>query len=326
MKIQNKHFILITLALLSSISLSKIIAMDVEDLASYLQNPKRIHKTEVKDEKKSEKNEDPFADDETLGLDMLFGSEEKSEEVDPFANDETLGLDMLFEGNRRAEETGDEHDPYNLSPLFRNRRAEETGDEHDPYNLSPLFRNRRLEDTGTEAVIDPLEENNEEVEPPVEEANTETTENTVTVEPLEQTNTEQPVESIGFQKRPNSGEQIALWSALCETKYHGTHWGKSDDENSYFTLGSKSYLCPEYSKRDDLKRIDFNSEENVSPCPQLLAEDSRGLKWAPVIVETTYGEIPGKVRYFEDSQKTRTTGVFSYMGRSYRGPIKAWLC
>ena len=181
-----------------------------------------------------------------------------------------------------------------------------------------LSKNRKLE----EAVVDPL---SEETTPVVTSQTPEEVE--ATPEPV----TSVPVpgddeESTGFHLQPNSRRRVALWPALCETKYHGTHWGKSDDTNSYFTLGRKSYLCPEYNRRDDLTRTEFNAEEKVSPCPQLVAEDSRGLKWAPVIVQTTVGEVPGKVRFFDDSGKTRTDGVFSYMGRSYRGPVMAWLC
>ena len=260
MSIQHKNYILMTLVLLSSMSLSEIISMDIEDLPRF-----------------------------------LF-QEEKSDKM-------------------TRNKTNKTNAPGNLDNSFELLFGTE----------------RELVDSGTEPIIDPLDENNEDVTTtaPVEENNTESpTTDTTTPAPVENKTTEEVenVNSIGFQNRPNSGEKKPLWPALCETKYHGTQWGKSDGEYSYFTLGSKSYLCPEHNKRDDLNRLDFDPENKVSPCPQLIAEDSRGLKWAPVIVRTTYGEIPGKVFYFDDSKKTRSTGVFSYMGRSYRGPIMSWIC
>ena len=144
--------------------------------------------------------------------------------------------------------------------------------------------------------------------------------------PSTENNKTNEIDSPGFQYRPNSKIKVSLWPSLCQTKYHGSHWGKTDGIYSYWTRGSKSYLCHTLNKRDDLNPIKFDEDQNVSPCPLLIAEDSRGIKWAPVIVITTFGEIPGKTRHFEDSGKTRPKGVFSYMGKSYQGPIKAWLC
>ena len=290
MNSNKKPSFILAILMLCSITLSKVVVVDVEDLGHYLKHDRKLS-NKVSDHKKEDDNEE-----------------------DPFADTETYGIEGLFTNRNMAEQKKDEdneEDPFADTPT---------------YGIEGLFTNRNMAeaDSGTEAVIDPLDENNEEapvepVEEPVEEAPVEPVE-----EPVEETPEE--IESTGFQNRPNSGEKVALWPALCETLYHGSNWGKSDGENSYFTLGSKSYLCPEYSRRDDLTRSEFDAEVKESPCPQLVAEDSRGLKWAPVIVQTTFGEIPGKVRYFDDSKKTRSTGVFSYMGRSYRGPVMAWLC
>lgn len=200
-------------------------------------------------------------------------------------------------------------------------------------------------DSSTEPIVDPLSEEPDSEpttttsSPPPPPTVTVTTENaneepepspvvTTSTEPPTEPNPEdEPLpENAMFQYTPNSAKQKELWPALCETNYHGTNWGKSDETSSYFTLGGKAYLCPKYSRRDDLMRKPYDSEQRVSPCPQLIAEDSRGIKWAPVVVKTTLGEIPGKVRFFEDSGKTRTEGVFAYMGKSYRGPVQAWLC
>ena len=166
--------------------------------------------------------------------------------------------------------------------------------ENSDTEIKKLFGyNRKLE----EAVVDPLSEETTPEDSPAPVEADPSPEPSPEVVPVPGDDEE----ATGFHLQPNSGRRVGLWPALCETKYHGTHWGKADETNSYFTLGSKSYLCPEYNRRDDLSRSEFNAEEKVSPCPQLVAEDSRGLKWAPVIVQTSVGEVPGKVRFFDDS-------------------------
>jgi len=214
------------------------------------------------------------------------------------------------------------------------------------------FDHRKLKEANTENVVNPISDEGEDIPEPTSEnagetntpeepaktqepSNTEEPGNTKEPDNTEpsKTGTEEPetpeepeIDSTGFQYKPNSGTKVALWPALCNTRYHGVHWGKSDGENSYFTRGSKSFLCPEDGKRDDLGAVEFKEEENKSPCPGMINKDSRGISWAPVLVRTTFGEVPGKVRSFDDSGKTRLKGVFAYMGKSYSGPIMAWLC
>lgn len=263
------HF-LIALLMLGSLTLSKVIMMDVKDLDQYfsgeLNNTSQSHFGQLQNSQKRKLSK--YTPNETYELNHLINSQRNLETADSGTSTEPV-----------------------IDPLSEDDEPTPTATEPAPVAIS--------------APTEPAPEDPPTVENPTEE-------------PLP--------ENAAFQLTPHSGKQQILWPALCETTYNGTQWGKSDESTSYFTVGSKSYKCPNYSKRDDLTRKPFDSEQRESPCPQLIAADSRNIKWAPVIIKTTLGEVPGKVRYFDDSGKTRMDGVFAYMGKSYRGPVTAWLC
>ena len=135
-------------------------------------------------------------------------------------------------------------------------------------------------------------------------------------------------EAVGHQII--KGVEEPLWPALCETKNHGLQWGKHDGRQAFYTIAQFSVKCNQPvadADRSDLEAIDFDPENPVSPCEELVATSKRGRKAYPVLVHSVHGVIPGKVLVKDLKAKGgEAKGYFGYDGKAFQGKLVSWLC
>ena len=141
-----------------------------------------------------------------------------------------------------------------------------------------------------------------------------------------------PQDIIGRQYNKKDKTLSNVWLVRCHGD-HGMVWGKGTENSSTYVIESdeKELQCHENTSlvMKNLRVIHFdNSEEH--PCPEfsITRKCSEGfdVRWVPVIIDSYYGEMPGKVQLDDYNFAVNEYADYPYGDFKQNSRIINYLC
>jgi hypothetical protein len=351
---QLKHLVVLSSILILTAN-CKIRVMDVVDLQKILTGPSNKQKDTSFEsnlrsllENKEDSEEDAVLDPETneSAVEADTGSANNSEVNDQKEsreeednNPEVTDQDEAEDGNQSKEPSPDpyfnESDP-DLEDEFNSGidwmyQEEQSGEDNQPQPEETGQTTLNEEEQEKQQLKDNDDEEDTQVFDPVVETQETSGEGSANQEGQTEDSAATPDDSNeddfqGFQNDSFFHTQIGLNSALCHSEEHGEQWAKYDGSHVFFCWGNTAFKCRDYQIRRDLKAVPYNKEQPVSPCPELAVKDISGTFQVPVLIKSSFGEIPGRARINRNTNRVSSKGVFALMGKAYQYTVFAHLC